>query len=953
MMAHHEAPQPRPEVIDLVSDDESESQGRVSHEPEDPFIISADFAAMDFNAFMDMAVPPTNRQPSEEQDDPPHPAQQAFPDPGVGGSFVDIDGDVVFIPDEVEPQPPPQHYAIAGAADDDAARDQELAVALANGQVDTEADAVRDDEIALAFENTNVTADGCLQRVLSIFPDISHEYVFKLYNDFETEGDYEVLPGQARLDNIIEQLVSNPSYPKQEKGKKPLKRKREESDDDDSIKKWEQLNRVPVPNFLKGSMQAMLKAEFGDIPVQYINDTLAKEKHLYQAFLALAKAQESSDGTNRPYRKGRPSTKRGLANANTIATNCGWPDLLEELNAARLRLQTLQAEKATETAKKQAEQDNLNRAIAAGETAECSACFDDLPMNRQIHCNGVVAHFICFDCVLNYIKSEIGQSRCRVLCTAGCGAGFATNQLNLLEDKEMLVKLGQLQQEKDIRDAGLDDLEECPFCDYKAILPPIEEDFEFRCANPECEKISCRRCKSISHIPITCEQHAKDNKINSRHKVEEAMTAALVRSCNKCTKHFIKESGCNKMSCHSCGNLQCYVCSQNIRDYNHFDQNPRGTAAMAGSSKSKLCPLYDNVEERHEREVKEAEAAARAQVVEDNPDVSAEDLEIKVSDAVKKSTAARLRQVGGGVIGAAAGYLGGFMPPMPHIRAPLLGRALELDGPAEEEAEGGFGDAFELLGGFMDERPHARPALDHAARHARLEQARIRRQARRAEVEARLNEVNRIGDQIRAQRAAIPNHVQGYIPVLGFPPAAPAAMRAPHVQGPAQPPDHGPFNFGQAAQFGDGFDDAFLPFLGNPHRHAHIPLPPPPAQPANPFPAINNINAVPFNNPPAGPRGLPNYAAMPGTFPFVPRPHDLYIPPQNQNLNGNQNQPADPRRHFNHLERLRQRHDQQVAARDAVQEAQRQMRQQRELQDAVEFQRYVRERGQGQGQGQG
>jgi hypothetical protein len=42
-----------------------------------------------------------------------------------------------------------------------------------------------------------------------------------------------------------------------------------------------------------------------------------------------------------------------------------------------------------------------------------------------------------------------------------------------------------------------------------------------------------------------------------------------------------------------------------------------------------------------------------------------------------------------------------------------------------------------------------------------------------------------------------------------------------------------------------------------------------------------------------------------------------------------------------------------VAARDAVQEAQRQMRQQRELQDAVEFQRYVRERGQGQGQGQG
>jgi len=118
-------------------------------------------------------------------------------------------------------------------------------------------------------------------------------------------------------------------------------------------------------------------------------------------------------------------------------------------------------------------------------------------------------------------------------------------QLTLLSIN--LGKLAQLQQEKDIRDAGLDDLEDCPFCEYKAIMPPIEEDFEFRCANPECEKISCRRCKAISHIPVTCEEHAKDNTINSRHKIEEAMTAALVRSCNKCKKQFIKDYGCNKV----------------------------------------------------------------------------------------------------------------------------------------------------------------------------------------------------------------------------------------------------------------------------------------------------------------------------------------------------------------------------------------------------------------------
>lgn len=75
---------------------------------------------------------------------------------------------------------------------------------------------------------------------------------------------------------------------------------------------------------------------------------------------------------------------------------------------------------------------------------------------------------------------------------------------------------------------------------------------------------------------------------------------------------------------------------------------PRGPAT-AGAKK---CPLYDNVEERHEREVKEAEAAARAQVLSENPEVSEEDLKIKVSETVQKADAERVRRAGQGVPGA-------------------------------------------------------------------------------------------------------------------------------------------------------------------------------------------------------------------------------------------------------------------------------------------------------------
>jgi E3 ubiquitin-protein ligase RNF216 len=327
------------------------------------------------------------------------------------------------------------------------------------------------------------------------------------------------------------------------------KRKRAESVDENF--RWEAPDREPMPTFLKGYMQAMLKTEFPDAPVTFLNSMLAQHQHFYPAYIALAKARVSKDPR---FGRGRPSFKT-LADADTIARSCGWPILADELKAARDTVEANRVARSAEAAKKRKEEENLEQAKARGETTECSACFDDLPLNRQIHCNGDRAHWICYECAENYIKCEIGESRCRVLCTAGCGATFAMSQLNLLSDKRLLEKLAELEQDKAIRDAELDNLEECPFCNYKAVVASIEEDFEFRCANPECEQVSCRRCRAVTHIPISCEAYAKDYKINSRHKVEEAMTAAIVRSCNKCKKQFIKEYGCNKMTCPSCSNL--------------------------------------------------------------------------------------------------------------------------------------------------------------------------------------------------------------------------------------------------------------------------------------------------------------------------------------------------------------------------------------------------------------
>ncbi|KAI7547385.1 hypothetical protein KC331_g5050 [Hortaea werneckii] len=634
-----------PEVIDLVSDDSDEAGSSPPHERrrktldfDDAGNLTPLAEAPFYEPFESAATSSSSRRrPNEE----------------VKGEIIVLsDGEEVFIIDDEDPTERAETVGMLSTFDTP----------------------------VFAAPEQEITFEQCLQFVLEIFPDVSHEHVLQLYESFEA------VSGRTKRNNIIEKLVSDPTYPKQEK-QTQKKRKRAASTDDSDAQRWEKQEREVAPSYLKGTMQAILKVEYPEMTVKYINETFALEKHLYQAYVALAAAKDNPDPLKRKLNKGRPSV-RHFTTADAMATNSGWPPLVEELAAARRCVQGIRAKKILEDEKKKEEAENLRLAMERGETAECSACFDDLPMNRQVHCDGLTAHFTCYDCITAYIKSEVGESRCRLLCPAGCGAGFAPNQLNLLEDKRLLEKFAELEQEKAIRDAGLKDLEECPFCDYKAILPPIEEDFEFRCANPECEQVSCRRCKSISHIPMSCEQYAKENRISSRHKIEEAMTAAMIRSCNRCKKHFIKEYGCNKMTCPSCRNMQCYCCSQTLKDYEHFDQAPLGSSRRNG----KKCPLYDDVERRHEREVKEAEEAAKKQLMEDNPDLNAEDLEIKISDRLKQAETEKTRRVGPAGAGPAMIPLGDLLnggdriPDMPIENHRWPGRAPWLnDGRGNEQ----------------------------------------------------------------------------------------------------------------------------------------------------------------------------------------------------------------------------------------------------------------------------
>ncbi|KAI9782754.1 MAG: hypothetical protein M1835_003946 [Candelina submexicana] len=509
---------------------------------------------------------------------------------------------------------------------------------------------------------------ACLDRILEVFPDICHDHIGQLYENRPAEIDVGNDPSSA----LILKILDSGTYPKEKDRKIDLKRKREEeaTDDEKEAATWEGRDRLdPVFGFgYYSQARQILGDEFPSTTFQFIEETLRTTgKNLFAAYATVERAERTFESyPNPPYRKLKKPRKSGdgvnrlsqtwLRDVTSRYVKISKDDIWEELQAARKRRirEDLKRIKEAELAAAEAANEKEHRDM--GMMIECQCCFDDLPFNRTTHCNADEPHFFCLECARRNASNEIGQSRHKLCCmdSSGCKAEFQRAQIVRFLDDKTLKALDRIKQQDDIRLAELEDLVHCPFCDFAAICPPVDVDREFRCHNQECEKVSCRLCKQETHIPLSCEAYAKENKLLARHAVEEAMTEALLRSCNKCKESYVKEFGCNKMVCPKCRSMQCYVCSKTLAEkegYNHFD----GRGQAAAPNQPGKCPLFENTEQRQQEDIQKAEQAALAKVKADNPDMTEKELKIKFSDAVLRDDGRRL--VAGG---------------QPHVR-PYLG----------------------------------------------------------------------------------------------------------------------------------------------------------------------------------------------------------------------------------------------------------------------------------------
>ena len=254
--------------------------------------------------------------------------------------------------------------------------------------------------------------------------------------------------------------------------------------------------------------------------------------------------------------------------------------------------------------------------VKIGAIVECQCCFNEAPTNRMIRCEGDSIHYFCYRCIKRDAESQIGLMRYEMKCMdmSNCTAGYSRESLVTAIGLSMMAKLDSLQQQDDIMKANIDGLENCPFCEFKAIYPPPEEDREFRCLNPDCETVSCRLCKEETHIPKSCREAAV---VPERHLVEEAMTAALVRTCPKCNVKIVKEFGCDTVTCTKCQCAMCYACRRDIH------------TCRQDLSRGHNMNQHHGVSRPHE-EIKDAQRTTIQEIRAKNPQLSEEELHVQL-----------------------------------------------------------------------------------------------------------------------------------------------------------------------------------------------------------------------------------------------------------------------------------------------------------------------------------
>ena len=358
------------------------------------------------------------------------------------------------------------------------------------------------------------------------------------------------------------------------------------SDDPDGY--FTDPNRKPESQVYREHALEYLKKDFRFYTLSAIKKVFKKANSLYFPAYKILKEIDQKKEERHYVRK----TKRHDVDIKIPKKPC--IEFLKEKKFVELQGEIV-AEKKRRASEKQL---MFSEAQSAGRLVECLCCYDEYLPDDMIPCKS--GHMFCRECVTRGTNVAVGDGKTIIECLGQCKEEIDWPELQKVLAPNVLSKLLLKRQAQEVEAADLQNLVYCPFCPYVTIMDS-QDDKVLVCRNPECGRESCRQCREPNHVPLRCEEVEKDEEMAERKRIEEKLTAAMMRECWRCGVKYTRVLGCNRMTCPKCGAAMCYIC-----------RKPNGGHGSCP------CPETGDNNGLHQQEVATAAAEARQELQQQN-----------------------------------------------------------------------------------------------------------------------------------------------------------------------------------------------------------------------------------------------------------------------------------------------------------------------------------------------
>ncbi|GIY12976.1 e3 ubiquitin-protein ligase RNF19A [Caerostris extrusa] len=226
---------------------------------------------------------------------------------------------------------------------------------------------------------------------------------------------------------------------------------------------------------------------------------------------------------------------------------------------------------------KETSQDGLKK---VKEFLECPLCLFELPRQSFPELRSC-SHRACFQCLQQYLKIEITESRVNISCPECTEPIHPSDICLIINDDILLGKYESFMLRRVLITEP--DARWCPApdCGYAVIARGCAGCPKLKCERPGCNTFFCYHCKQEWHPNQTCDaaraqraHHYANPRASSVSFSQDSIvqTGDDIKPCPCCKVLIIKmdDGSCNHMTCSVCGTEFCWLCMKEISDLHYL-----------------------------------------------------------------------------------------------------------------------------------------------------------------------------------------------------------------------------------------------------------------------------------------------------------------------------------------------------------------------------------------------